>query len=190
MLNQPLTAANFNMNYRGNLFLEMMLTMMEMMGFIDRDNYYSNQPYPNYNTFAPNLYGYGFSNPWQGGMPGAGWNSLPGLTPLNSMNAFGNPWDVSSLQPGQTHWIEGRWQAADGMLFVVQQGQFRMFYPQWPQETRSGLIRIKDRWLAIYEQQSHSSQQFEFAYQDEYLVLSDEYDNMMLFRKLFDWPMP
>jgi len=190
-------------NTRSNLFLEMMLTMMEVMGFIDRDRNVYNQTYPSLNSLP-----YGSSmmgNPMQnwlqtmalqqmlsgaanpalyGGMLTPGLAGLPG-------NQATIPFLPEYLnQQAKTHWIEGKWRSRDGMIMEVHHGYFKMYYPNRPREVRGGLIRIKDRWLAIHEKSRNFTRQFEFGYKDDRLVLKDTNGNLMLFKRMTDWLNP
>lgn len=201
---------------RGNLFVEMMLTMMEIMGFIDRDDDIYGQDYP----LPGQFFMPGLGMPGMG-MPGANWSSWPqtmamqqpwGGYPGSMMPGMGAPnWSPSAWNPSarnqqsaripflpgynpakkyQSHWIEGRWYTSDGMIMEVYQGRFRMYYRQQPEEVRSGLIRIKDRWLGIYEESRQFLRQFEFAYKDDRLVLRDPDGNLMLMRRMTNWAIP
>ncbi len=190
---------------RTNVFLEMMLAMMEIMGMInrDRDNYYS-QPYP---VITP-----GYNDQWQNAMQmlalqqmlngnAAGMNPLMGMNNLSALNGLplsgnnsGNivPFlpDLPTKTPATQHWIEGKWRSSDGMIMEVRQGQFKMYFAHTPQEVRGGLIRIKDQWLAIYERSRQITRQYEFAYKDNRLVLKDPNGNMMLFKRMTNWAVP
>ena len=206
----PVTESQAAVNTRTNLFLEMMLTMMEIMGMIDRNDNYYNQPYP---VMTPGLnnFSQGMQNPM-----GNQWQSALQMLALQQMLSnyggamalpgnFANP--NSGLLPNQTaipflpeyfnqtpqtsrHWIEGKWQSSDGMIMEVRQGQFKMYYRHLPREVRGGLLRIKDKWLAIYESSHQITRQYEFAYKDDRLVLKDTSGNMMLFKRMTDWAMP
>jgi hypothetical protein len=195
-------------NIRGNIFIEMMLTMMEIMGFIDDDDDYYSQPYPSYNQF-PLFTQPGLGNSWQSipqsmamqQMMGGGY---PGMSGLNGFNAFGGGGQSShgpvipylpghspnSRQVYKPHWIEGRWIANDGMIMEISQGQFKMFYRHSPQQQRTGLIRMKDKWLGIYEPSQQFARQYEFAYQDDKLALRDVHGNLMLFKRMTNWLIP
>lgn len=236
---------------RSNVFLEMMLAMMDFMDLIDRDRDYERLPYPNYNTFLPTMpyssAGLGGQNPWQsylqamalqqmfnsaypgmfpGTIPGLGsgfGSGMPGgINPFGvtspwSLGGFGGPVDSfgnwnplanqdqghaivpflpeffaeQGLTPPKpkTHWIEGRWVAGDNMIMEVERGRFVMYYRDRPEQKRDGLIRIKDRWLAIAIQSHKITRQYEYAYKDDLLVLKDSDGNMMLFKRLHDWPL-
>jgi len=183
-------AASPATNYRGNLFLEMMLTMMKIMGFIDRDDDYYDQPYPNFNQF-PYIQPYAGNNPM---LPGSGWT---GTMPPQGLagSQYGVPYlpqyfnQYRSGRRYKPHWIEGRWAASDGMIMEVSQGEFKMYYRDAPKQVRGGLIRLKDHWLAIYEKTQQISRQYEFAFEDDRLALRDADGNLMLFMRLQDWPI-
>jgi hypothetical protein len=193
---------------RDNIFIEMMRTMLEIMGVIDDDNDYYNQPYPSYNHFPsfyyPGLASQGMGNPWQS-MPQAlawqpmlsgGYPGMPGLNPIPGYPASGAviPY-MPGYKPGKSpgykpHWIEGRWVASDGMVMEVRQGEVKMFYRHAPDQVRSGIIRLKEHWLGIYFPSQQFARQYEFAYKDDRLALRDIDGNLMLFRRMTDWAIP
>lgn len=216
-----LQAAN---SLRGNVFLEMMLAMMDFMGFIDRDRSYYNQSYPNYNQY-PYSQAFPGTGPWQSTAQALAWQQMLGgsnpVSPGAGMSPFSGPGNWSGMggfpgvsgpqavipylpeyfnqqqniyQPGKpavkTHWIEGRWIANDNMIMEVRQGKFIMYYRDDPKQVRGGLIRLKDRWLAIAEQTRKITRQYEYAYKNDVLVLRDTNGNLMLFKRLTDWPVP
>ena len=182
---------------RDNIFIEMMRTMLEIMGVIDDDDDYYNQPYPSYGQFpffyAPGSLYPGSGNPWQsmsqaltmqqmmpGSYPGAGGATIPFLPGYG----YGK---TPAYKP---HWIEGRWYARDGMIMEVRQGQVKMFYRHSPNQVRSGIIRLKEHWLGIYFPSQQFARQYEFAYKDDRLALRDIDGNLMLFRRMTNWMIP
>jgi hypothetical protein len=205
--------------YRGNVFVEMMLKMMEIMvEIIDQDPEYSKMPYPmSSQYFNP------YFNPALGMQPfyGSPWSNMAQkyayqqmLTPFDPSSTgqfFGNP-PFMPQNPTQAvipflpdsgpaptaplhlkympHWIEGRWIASDNMILEVWQGEFKMYYRNRPSEVRGGLIRLKDRWLAIHEQTRQITRQFEYAIEDDKLVLKDLDGNVMLFHRSQNWGNP
>jgi hypothetical protein len=195
--------SGYGKDIRGNIFIEMMLTMMEIMGFIDDDDDYYSQPYPSYSQF-PQFSQWGMGNSWQSmpqalawqQMMGGAYPGMPGLSPFGNQVA---PGAVIPYLPGygpqpapvyKPHWIEGRWIANDGMIMEVNQGRFKMFYRHSPKQQRSGLIRLKDKWLGIYEPSQQFARQYEFAYKDDRLVLRDIDGNLMLFKRMTNWLVP
>jgi hypothetical protein len=122
----------------------------------------------------------------------------PGLWSGPGLPGLGNNQTVIPFLPdylGQgkktgKHWIEGKWQANDGMIMEVHRGYFKMYYRNSPREVRGGMIRIKDRWLAIFEKSRNFARTYEFGYKDKRLVLRDDDGNIMLFRRLTDWSVP
>lgn len=198
----PVTQATTT--YRGNIFMEMMLAMMDVMGLINYERNSYNQPYPNFNSPAYGTSPYNF-NSWQqmpgGGFGPGGWSSwanpgnLAGIGGNQATIPFlpeyfnQNPWQAGN-PAARTHWIEGRWVANDNMIMEVRQGKFVMYYRDNPEQVRSGLIRLKDRWLAIAEETRKVSRQYEYAYKKDLLALRDTHGNLMLFRRLTDWPVP
>ena len=76
------------------------------------------------------------------------------------------------------------------MIMEVRRGYFKMYYRDTPRQVRGGLIRLKDKWLAIYEKTHKITRQYEYAYQDERLALRDLKGNLMLFKKMPDWGIP
>ena len=175
------TVSAANSSIRGNILIEMMLTMLEAMGFDTNDQY--SDTYPNYNQipYQPPPYS---NNPWSLTSP-----------PITSFNPSTNqsviiPYRTESFQAKKNHWIEGKWLSSDGMILEVRQGQFKMYYRHAPQHVRSGLIRLKERWLAIYEKSHQITRQYEFAHKDGNLVLKDNNGRLMLFKRLIDWSTP
>ena len=176
-----------------------MLAMMDIMGMIDYERDYYNQPYPNYNTmpYASGYYPYQFppqSLAWQqiisGGYPGGTQAAIPYLPKY--FGQFPGQWQnlYSPQNPAyRKHWIEGRWVARDNMIMEVENGKFIMYYRDDPKQVRGGLIRLKDRWLAIAEETRKVTRQYEYAYRKDVLILRDEDGNMMVFRRLTDWPI-
>ena len=206
-------------SYRGNVFVDMMLKMMELMvEIIDQDPEYSKYPYPLSNQFLNPYF-----NPAFGMQPfyGSPWSNMAQnyafqqmLTPFNPATAgqyFGNtpfmpenpaqaviPF-LPDSQPSvpapvhlkfMPHWIEGRWISTDNMILEVWQGEFKMYYRTRPSEVRGGLIRLKDRWLAIHEQTTQITRQFEYAIEDDKLALKDFDGNIMLFSRSQNWANP
>jgi len=202
--------AQASTNYRGNLFLEMMLTMMDFMGIIDYDRDY-NDSYPNFRNYSSGMSPYGF-NPWSSPVSSMAWqqafnNIAPGWAgaAMPSPDNFGSwspspqaviPYLPEYSDQHQTrprshkpHWIEGRWIANDSMIMEVSNGHFVMYYRDNPRQVRGGLIRLKDKWLAIAETKRKITRQYEFAYKKDMLALKDSQGNLMLFRRLQNWPL-
>jgi hypothetical protein len=193
---------------RDNIFIEMMRTMLEIMGVIDDDDDYYNQPYPSYNQFPFfNYQGWspqGTTTPWQS-MPQAmawqqmlsgGYPGLPGYNPLAGQLDQGAvipylPGYQSGKAPAyKPHWIEGRWAASDGMIMEVRQGKVKMFYRHSPDQVQSGIIRLKEHWLGIYFPAQQFARQYEFAYKDDRLALRDIDGNLMLLKRMTNWAIP
>jgi len=193
---------------RDNILVEMMRTMLEIMGVIDDDDDYYHGPYPSYNQFP--FYFYQGMNPqdtfnswqslphampWQQMLPGA----YPGMPGVDSYSGQIAPGAVVPFLPGykpgkapiyKPHWIEGRWIASDGMIMEVQQGTVKMYYRHSPNQVRSGVIRVKEHWLGIYFPARQFARQYEFAYKDDRLALRDIDGNLMLFRRMTNWAIP
>jgi len=202
-LNSP--AASYS---RDNIFIEMMRTMLEIMGVIDDDDDYYNQPYPSYNQFPLfNHQGWspqGTVNPWQSIPQAMAWQQMlsggyPGLPGYNPLAGQINPGAVIPYLPGyqpgkgsvyKPHWIEGRWVASDGMIMEVRQGKVKMFYRHSTDQVRSGIIRLKEHWLGIYFPARQFARQYEFAYKDDRLALRDIDGNLMLFKRMTNWAIP
>ncbi len=196
--------ASAAINSRSNLFLQMMVTMMEIMGLINRDDDYYNQSYPSYGNMAyPQLpfnnqmqalamqQMLGGSNPalyGSGMMPGG--STLPYTGGNQAVIPFLPDYVNNQGKKKKPHWIEGKWRASDGMIMEVHHGYFKMYYQQNPQQVRGGLVRIKDRWLAIYEKSRNITRQYEFGYKENMLVLKDTSGNMMLFKRMTNWSNP
>ncbi len=195
------SASAASSSYRGNVFVEMMLKMMEIMvEIIDQDPEYSKMPYPmpyqfmnpyfNPTQFNPAQFNPAQINPFQAGQFFGNTSPNPYL-PNQAVIPF-----LPDAQPSVTapvhlkympHWIEGRWISTDNMIMEVWQGEFKMYYRTRPSEVRGGLIRLKDRWLAIHEQTRQITRQFEYAIDDDKLALKDADGNMMLFYRSQNW---
>lgn len=197
--------------YRGNVFLEMMLAMMDVMGIIDYERDY-NDTYPNFRNFSYGMSPYGF-NPWSSPVSSMAWQqAFNNVAPGWAGDALPSPGSFESWSPSpqavipylpeyfdqyrtgsrayKPHWIEGRWIANDNMIMEVSNGRFVMYYRDNPRQVRGGMIRLKDKWLAIAETTRKIIRQYEFAYKKDKLVLKDSDGNLMLFRRLPNWPLP
>jgi len=183
---------------RDNIFIEMMRTMLEIMGVIDDDDddyYYG--PYPSYNQLPFYLYQgmdpQGTFKSWQSMPQALAWQHVqpggyPGMPGMNNYSGQMTPGAVIPYLPGykpgkgpvyKPHWIEGRWFASDGMIMEVRQGKVKMFY-----------IRVKEQWLGIYFPARQFARQYEFAYKDDRLALRDIDGNLMLFKRMTNWAIP
>ena len=161
----PIQAAN---NIRGNLFIEMMLTMMEIMGFIDdKDDYYS-QPYPSFNSFnGLNSFGYGnfaypgFSN---FSMPGNGWQSptqsatqsaaqsLTGALAMQQMMGGGLP-GIGLGNSTPIPFLPGY--APPGLAMGSSSGQFKPHWIEGKWQTNNGMImEVKQGQFKMYYRQA------------------------------------
>ena len=193
---------------RDNIFIEMMRTMLEIMGIIDDDDDYYFGPYPSYNQFPylhyQGLNPRGAANSWysmpqalswqqmlSSGYPGLpGWNTRPGQMTPGAVIPYRPGYNPGKAPLYKPHWIEGRWVATDGMIMEVRQGEVRMFYRHSPNQVRSGIIRLKEHWLGIYFPARQFARQYEFAYKDDRLALRDIDGNLMLFRRMTNWANP
>lgn len=133
--------------YRGNIFLEMMLAMMDLMGIIDYERDYYRQPYPNFNQYP--------ASPWSGynslqspaqamawqqmlsggypGFPGSSGLMMPGATPWANPMA-GNNWGGLGILPGTT---------PEAVIPYLPQ-----YFNQYQPNTHARSHWIEGRWLA------------------------------------------
>jgi hypothetical protein len=185
------------------LMSQAMLSMMDAMGNLAQQ-YNRNRDWSSGRGYVPPYSG------WQG-MGSAPWGmySMPGSVP--GQQQFQDYMDqapaaASSAQqtlqdmaqqiprqlqsqsgsgaPGQSG-LDGIWQGRDGEIVLVMYGHVRIYADS--ENYRDGLYQINENWITLYDPQSGSSKNYEYALSEGRMVLRDENDQLLLYRQL---PIP
>jgi hypothetical protein len=165
----PQQAEAANSGSRGLAMADAMLSMMDAMGMFGRDAG---------GGFDP---GRGFSQPW-GSVPG-GFGSLPWASGWPGPGSSGaNAWDPRSWwgQASGTS-LDGSWVGRTGERLWIGSGRFRL--ESGANREIEGLLRLRDKILALYSPAHDRSWVYEYAEHEGRLALRDTQGRIYLYRR-------
>ncbi len=117
-----------------------------------------------------------------------GWWQLQ--PPASAPNRFGAPsawWPGigASAVPHGLSQLEGDWQGRTGEILSIKKGHFRIY--RNPSQMRQGRIRLLSRHKMLLHSSANSSIEYEYALNNDRLVLRDPGKNLLLFRRKGSW---
>jgi hypothetical protein len=90
-----------------------------------------------------------------------------------------------SVYPSGQSSLDGIWQGRDGEIVLVMYGHFRIYADS--ENYRDGLYQMNENWLTLYDPQTGSRKDYEYALSDGRMVLRDDNGQLLLYRQL---PIP
>jgi hypothetical protein len=180
-----------------------MSNMLRAMGFNNQNNSLNSLPATSWPLAG--------AQPWAIN-PIGGMNPMNGLNPMNSLNPmggsyypypgnwpnlgnsqpwnFGNggdQWSMQSFFPGTLNLfgstgIDGYWYSSNGETLQIQGNRFRL--TSTDNRQLEGLIQTRDNYLAMHNPLNQVTNLYEYAYDNDRLVMKDPQEQLFLYRRM------